>query len=268
MEISATLDLMCNMDSKIVIFEINKLDGTMSKNPKFYPKDISEKERYEKYHQDRLNLGKKLGLDGNHMFRYRQKGLSPINYPNGKYILLENKHMTKEDYFFEDLQCDILIISEEFPKVMVVNPQADCPVIICEDRKKGYTAIAHCGGSYIDRYLPQDTIKALIDCCESNVEDIYVYIGSSIKKESYIYDKYPLWATNKSVWEGFIINENNDFHIDLPGAIEKQLKDMGISHIEISKIDTAKDPNYYSHVEEIRGTQKQGGQNLVGFYYK
>lgn len=268
MEISVTLDLMFNMKSKIVIFESNKLDGKMSKNPKFYPKGVSEKERYEKYHQDRLNLGKKLGVDGNHIFRARQKGLSPVDYPDGKYILLDKSHMNKEDYFYEDLPADILVISQKYPKIIVGNPQADCPIIICEDRKKGYTALAHCGAPYINRNLPQDTIKALFDCCGSDINDIYVYIGSCIKKESYVYDKYPKWATNKDVWDNFIIKQGDNYHIDLVGAIEKQLKDLGITHIEISPIDTVKDSNYYSHVEEVKGNQTEGGQNFVGFYYK
>jgi len=29
------------------------------------------------------------------------------------------------------------------------------------------------------------------DCGNSNIDDIYVYVGSCIKKESYIYDCYP-----------------------------------------------------------------------------
>ena len=268
MEISVTLDLMFNMKSKIVIFESNKLDGKMSKNPKFYPKKTSEEERFERFHQDRLKLGNKLGVNGNHILRARQKGLSPVEYPDGKYILLNDSHMTKEDYFFEDLPADILVISEQYPKVIVANPCADCPILICEDRNRGYTALAHCGAPYIDRKLPQDTIKSLFDCCNSDVSDIYVYIGSSIKKESYIYDCYPKWAKSKEVWTSYIVEQEDGFHIDLVGAIEKQLKDMGITHIEISPIDTAKDPNYYSHVEEVKGTQKDGGQNLVGFYYK
>lgn len=268
MEIFATLDLMFNMKSKIVIFESNKLDGKMSKNPKFYPRGTLEEERYNKFHEDRINLGKKLGVDGNHIFRSRQKGLSPVEYPDGKYILLNDSHMKKDDFYFEDLPADILIISDKYPNIIVGNPQADCPVIICEDRKKGYTALSHCGAPYVNRKLPIDTIKALIDCCNSNLDDIYVYIGSSIKKESYIYDCYPKWATNKEVWKGFIIKENSEYHIDLPGAIKKQLNDFGIKHIEISPINTATDSNYYSHVEEVNGRQKDGGQNLVGFYYK
>ncbi len=256
------------MKSKIVIFESNKLDGKMSKNPKFYPKNTTEKERYERFHQDRINLGKKLGIDGNHILRSSQKGLSKFDYKDGKYILLDDKYMKKEDYYFEPLPADILVISDKYPKVIVGNPQADCPVIICEDRNKGYTALSHCGATYINRKLPIDTIKSLIDCCNSDVEDIYVYIGSCIKKESYIYDKYPSWATDKEVWEGYITKENDGYHIDLPGAIIKQLKSIGIKHIEESPINTTTDPNYYSHVEEVRGRQKEGGQNFVGFYYK
>ena len=268
MEISVISDLMYNMKSKIKIFETNKLDGKMSKNPRFYPKNTSIEERYQKFYQDRLNLGKKLGINGNHILRIRQKGLSNINYEDGKYVLIDEKHMTKEDYFLEDIQGDIIIISEKHKEVAIVNPQADCPILICEDRNKGYTALSHCGAPYINRKLPQDTIKALIKCCNSNIEDIYVHIGSCIKKESYIYDKYPKWATNKEVWEGFIVEKDNNYYIDLPGAIIKQLQEIGIKNIEESPIDTAKDPNYYSHVEEVKGTQQEGGQNLVGFYYK
>ena len=256
------------MKSKIVIFETNKADGKMSKNPKFYPKKTSEEERLELFYQDRLNLGKKLGLDGNHIFKGRQKGLCKINYPDGKYILLNEKHMTKEDYYLEDLQTDILIISEKHPNIIVGNPQADCPIIICEDRNKGFTALSHCGAVYIDRKLPIDTIKALIDCCNSNIDDIYVYIGSCVHKESYIYDRYPKWAKNKEVWNKYIEEKDNNYYIDLVGAIVEQLESIGIKNIEISPINTATDPNYYSHVEEVAKRQKDGGQNFVGFYYK
>ena len=166
------------MKSKIVIFESNKLDGKMSKNPKFYPKKTSEKERFERFHQDRLNLGNKLGVDGNHILRARQKGLSPVEYPDGKYILLNDSHMTKEDYFFEDLPADILVISEQYPKVIVANPCADCPILICEDRNRGYTALAHCGAPYIDRKLPQDTIKSLFEWVR------IVQVGPEFRKRS------------------------------------------------------------------------------------
>ena len=256
------------MESKIVIFETGIKDGIMSKNPKFYEDNISEEERIEIFHQRRLNLGKKIGINGNHILKANQKGQYKTNHLNGKYILLDDKFMKKEDYYDEELVADILIISSKYKKVVVGNPQADCPILICEDRKKGYTALSHCGSNYIDRKLPIDTIKALMNCCDSNVDDIYVYISSCIKKESYVYDSYPKWAKNKEVWEAFIKEKNHNYYIDLPGAITRQLNSIGISHIEESKVDTFKDSNYYSHAAEVKGIKEKSGQNFVGFYYK
>ena len=58
------------MKSKIVIFEANKLDGKMSKNPKFYPKNTTEKDKKyikswcKKYSKPRKELLRmKIGSD-------------------------------------------------------------------------------------------------------------------------------------------------------------------------------------------------------------
>ncbi len=258
------------MDSKIKIFEANKKDGIFSIGKKFYPKGTLKKVREEEFYQARLRLGKKLGINGNHIFRPYQKGeyKPDVDHEDGAYIIINDKHMRKRDYFREVLPADILILPEKYKEVIVGNPSADCPVIICEDRKLGYTALSHCGGKYINRYLPRDTIKALIDGCQSNIEDIYVYIGSCIKKESYTYDKRPRWATNKSVWKGFIEKKGKEYYIDLIGAIRKQLEEIGISHIEESPIDVAQDENYYSNHEVSKGIKEKSGQNFIGFYYK
>jgi len=82
-----------------------------------------------------------------------------------------------------------------------------------------------------------------------------------IKKESYIYDYYYKWAKSNDAWNNFITKEKDNYHIGLVGAIGKQLKNIDITHIEIYPINTTTDPNYYSHVEEVKGTQKNGEQN-------
>src|SRR5699024_6059100 len=99
-------------------------------------------------------------------------------------------YLTKEDYWDEELICDILLIDTEFPNIVVGHRMADCPVIIAEDTKQQVVAISHCGANQINREVPKWTIKALKKEYNSNVEDIAVYIGSCIKKESYQYDKY------------------------------------------------------------------------------
>lgn len=258
------------MESKIQIFEAKIEDGIFSWGKKFYPKGTLKKERVECFHKDRLNLGKKLGFDGNHIFRTYQKGeyTPDVDYKDGTYIILDKKNMRKKDFYREVLPADILIISEKYKEIAIANPSADCPILICEDRNKGYTALSHCGGKHINRNLPRDTIKAMLKGCNSNLEDLYVYIGTCIHKESYIYDKYPLWATNKRVWKDNIEKKGNNYYIDLIGAILNQLQEIGITHIECSPINSATDPNYYSHAAFSRKEKEKQGQNFIGFYYK
>lgn len=257
------------MKSQIEIFETGIKDGIMSKNKKFYKENLTQEEINKIFLKTRLKFAKKYNLNGLHIFQALQKTpLNKLNYPDGKYIVISEENMTKEDYWSEELPADILIISNKYKNIIVGNQMSDCPILIAEDRKLGVTALAHCGASYINRNLPIQTIMALENEYHSNLNDIYVYIGSCIKTESYVYDSYPSWATNKEVWKNCIKKEQSLYKIDLVKAIKKQLKSIGISHIKVSKIDTFKDKNYYSHLAEYNGIKEKSGQNFVGFYYK
>ena len=257
------------MKSQIEIFETGIKDGIMSKNKKFYKENLTQEEINKIFLETRLTFAKKYNLNGLHIFQALQKTqLNKLNYPDGKYIVISEENMTKEDYWSEELPADILIISNKYKNIIVGNQMSDCPILIAEDRRLGVTALAHCGASYINRNLPIQTIMALENEYHSNLNDIYVYIGSCIKTESYVYDSYPSWATNKEVWKDCIKKEQSLYKIDLVKAIKKQLKSIGISHIKVSKIDTFKDKNYYSHLAEYNGIKEKSGQNFVGFYYK
>lgn len=257
------------MKSQIEIFETGIKDGIMSKNKKFYKENLTQEEINKIFLKTRLKFAKKYNLNGLHIFQALQKTpLNKLNYPDGKYIVISEENMTKDDYWSEELPADILIISNKYKNIIVGNQMSDCPILIAEDRRLGVTALAHCGASYINRNLPIQTIMALENEYHSNLNDIYVYIGSCIKTESYVYDSYPSWATNKEVWKDCIKKEQSIYKIDLVKAIKKQLKSIGISHIKVSKIDTFKDKNYYSHLAEYNGIKEKSGQNFVGFYYK
>lgn len=257
------------MRSQIEIFETCIKDGIMSKNKKFYKENLTQEEINKIFLETRLKFAKKYNLNGLHIFQALQKTpLNKLNYPDGKYIVISEENMTKDDYWSEELPADILIISNKYKNIIVGNQMSDCPILIAEDRRLGVTALAHCGASYINRNLPIQTIMALENEYHSNLNDIYVYIGSCIKTESYVYDSYPSWATNKEVWKDCIKKEQSIYKIDLVKAIKKQLKSIGISHIKVSKIDTFKDKNYYSHLAEYNGIKEKSGQNFVGFYYK
>lgn len=257
------------MKSQIKIIESGRDIGIMSAAPEFFKKGTSLKERKEAVHQNRLKLGEKYNFDGNHILRILQKSpFRKLRYKDGKYVVVEDKHLQKKDYWQEKIKGDILIISNKYKNILLGDTAADCPIVICEDRRKGYTAIAHCGGTYVDRKLPCDMIKALKEVCDSDNDDIYVYIGTCITKEYYIYDRYPLWVKHKSIWKNNIIKEDDGYHIDVIGAIKEQLNKIGINNIETSKTDTYSDDNFYSHVGAYQGKKEKKGQNFTGFYYE
>ena len=257
------------METRIKIFETNKQDGILCRNKKFYDKDLCEDTIKQIFKETRRKLGLKNGFKGEKMFQANQKSPDKSDlYEDGKYVVLDDTFMQKEDYWYEDIKTDILVLEDKYKGIVVGHPMADCPIIIIEDRKKGVTALSHCGASYIDRYLPVDTIKALQNEYSSQLEDIYVYIGSCIKKDSYTYDCYPKWATNKDVWKEAITKKNDIYYIDLIKAITNQLNNIGIKNIEISPYDTATNTRFYSNAAASKGKKEKFGQNFVGFFYK
>lgn len=256
---------------KLVIFETNKNDGCMSLAKHLYPTNITEEEIKNRLASVKNKIGAKYNFDGKHILQPSQKDVEKnIDYPTGKYIKIDPKKLTKEDYWYEKLPCDILLITKENPNIVIGHRMADCPVIIAEDVEKQVAAVSHCGATQINRQVPIYTIKALVESEHSNPQNIHVYIGSCIKKESYQYDKYPAWATDQGVWKECISNKNNKYYIDLIKAIKNQLIQAGIlnNNIKISPIDTYTNEEYYSHSKYVKGEEKDRGQNFVGCFYR
>lgn len=257
------------MSKKLFIFEANKQDGIMSRNKKFYPQNLTQEEINQKFLETRLKLGKKYDFDGKKIVQATQKSQNnSLIYPDGTYSNLDKVNFTQEDYWYEDLPADILLFSKETPNVVVGQQMADCPVLIAEDRRLEKVAVAHCGASYINRELPKQTIEALKKEYNSQPKNIHVYIGSCAKKETYGYETYPNWATNHSVWENFIQKKEGKYHIDLVGAIKRQLEQINVEHIKVSAIDTISNPNYASNYGRLHDNPSKMGQNFVGCFYK
>ena len=256
------------MESRIKIFETGINNGVMSRNKKFYPESLTEEEIKKIFLETRINVGKNYGFDGKKMFQALQKTENNnVEYEDGKYHVITKEDIDNDDLWYVNIPADILIISKDYPKIVVGNQMADCPVLIVEDRRLGVTALSHCGAPYINRELPRQTVESLIKEYNSQIEDLYIYVGSFAKKESFIYDRYPKWATNEKVWNNAIIKNNNNFHIDMEQAIKNQLEEFNIQNMEFSKNDTMTDKIHYSHSASFNGNKEKFGQNFVGFYY-
>lgn len=256
------------MKSQILIFEGNMKDGIFSSAKKFYKKDITEQEIYEEIKKSRIKLGNRYNFSGLKMFQVTQKMEDNDSYPDNKFVLINEKYMEKEDFFTEEIKADILVITNKYKKVALSHRMADCPVLIIEDRKQGIAAIVHCGFYHINRGLPKEFIKIMLNEFNCKEKDLYLYIGSHIHKENYIYDKYPEKATNKEIWKEAIEEKDGLFYIDLEQAIINQIKEFNLAEIKVSSINTANHKDYASHREATLGNNRKLGQNIVGFYFK
>lgn len=255
-------------ESKIFIFETGIEDGVFSENKKFYPSYFTKSDIRKQFLLTKKKIAEKYNFNEKKVFQaYQKTDKNKLNYEDGKYTVI-TEELIKDDCWYNLIPTDIFILTKATKGIVLGNQMADCPILIVEDREKDVTALSHCGASYIDRKLPAATIEALIKEYNSNIEDLYVYVGSCAKKENYIYDKYPLWATDKELWKDCIIEKEDGFHIDMNKAIRKQLENKGIKHIEESPIDTITSDKYYSHRASAMGQKEKLGQNFVGFYYK
>jgi copper oxidase (laccase) domain-containing protein len=108
----------------------------------------------------------------------------------------------------------------------------------------------------------------MIEKYHCNPQDIYLYIGSHIHKENYIYDTYPTKLDNKEIWKDAIKEVDGKYQIDMEQAIKNQLEDFRLAEIKSSPIDTSTEEGYASHYKAVKGDISKKGQNIVGFYYK
>lgn len=194
------------MELKIIYSK--REDGIMSDDEIFYF-NLTEEERKNKFELNKKNFLKKHNLENVNILIPVQKTIyekqdETFNYKDGTYEILTRENIAKylkgEKYFHDDF----LIMDSNIKNILVADKVADCPMLILLAKiteEKWMLALAHCGGEYINRLLPQQMVDVLIK--ESNVkpQNIKAYITPCISKESYVYDKYPPVASNKDAWK-------------------------------------------------------------------
>ncbi|HOO67837.1 MAG TPA: laccase domain-containing protein [Bacilli bacterium] len=247
---------------KVFIFNSTIEDGIMLNKSKVFP-GLSQDEIDNICIENQKKFLKKYNLDYSNLVLIDQKDSSNVHdenhqYPDGYCIKLHNP--TKKPQY-----TDMVMIDKD-SNIILGERSGDCPIMVAYTND--LLVLCHIGATYIDRLLPQDAIKRLI---EENVnpKDIKVYVSPNIHKESYVYDKYPKWAKSY-VWKDAIENRDSKYYIDLDKAIELQLLDVGIlkENIEFSNIDTNTNPNYYSHSAYVNGNKNKLGRFIVCAMFK
>ena len=213
----------------------------------------------------RRSFAEANGFDWCKMFMADQKT------KDGSYFEITKDYVEANPNGWTDIDEDILIITDKVPGVVVGHPVADCPVVVMEDRSKGVTAVAHCSADLIDKKMPMMVADALKEAYNSKDEDIIAYV-SACAGDSWTYDTYPSWATDKKLWDkGIIEDKNGIFHINLRKAIQEEMRERNIQNVTYNKNDTITNPEYYSNSAASPyglNDQSKFGRNFCGAFYK
>lgn len=250
--------------SKKIIFDVGNEFGNMNMNAKFYPENFTREDVIRAFNLSRELLGLAYGFDGRKLFMADQVD------KKGSYFVITEDYVKDNPNGWSDIKEDILVMSDNVKGVGIGHAVADCPVVMAFDERQKVVSIGHCSAELVDKMLPMAIVDALLDAYGSKDEDISIYVSSGADKKSYTYDRYPAWATDPKVWDEMITeDENGLFHIDIKGAIKRQLEERNIDSkkIEVSKIDTITDPNFYSNAAVFQGHPEKAGRNFPGVVF-
>ncbi len=157
----------------------------------------------------------------------------------------------------DPIKTDALITTEKDIFLLLVI--ADCLPIILYDPALKVLALAHCGWKSTEAKLAGKIVDFLKEHFHTNPNDLLVGIGPGIHKESYKLAN-PV-QKQLAGWGDFLTDApNGQTAIDIIGYNKFQLMSAGVKeeNIEISDIDTAADPSFFSHYRSKKNGEIEG----------
>lgn len=143
------------------------------------------------------------------------------------------------------------------PELILGLVVADCAPVVLFDKENKVLALLHCGMMNIENRILECAISSMNKEFNTNPGDILVYIGPSIRVESYKYDKniFSKLREDSEVRKTLIHHpeEKLEYSIDIVQAIKNILTQKGVKEENIldSGINTYTDPRYPSHVYTV-----------------
>ena len=127
----------------------------------------------------------------------------------------------------------------------ILLPLADCVGAVLYDPIHHAIMVSHLGRHSTEQQGGVKTVEYMTDCYDSEPGELLVWLGPSPNGQ-----EYPLWSF-----------ENRSF-IEV---LTEQLQSAGVQprNIEVSTIDTATNPNYFSHSQFLKGKQTVDGRYAI-----
>lgn len=244
------------------LVESGKLYGNMNKDKKYFPDWYSSAQIEAGLMNSKIKLGKSYGFDGHKVFSSKQED------KRGTCFLIDDEYIKNNPNGCDEVEKDILIVTKDNPGVVIGHAVNDYPIVVAYDYKNEIAAISYCDGENIDKKIPMLVVDSLYNYKKSKDSDIVTYI-SACAGQSLAYKEYPKWAKYDDVWDSYITLEKDSlYHVDLKGAIYKQLQDRKVAQIFVSNVDTVKDTYFFSDYATKNLEKTESGTNFSGAFLK
>lgn len=247
----------CNLQ----LVESGKLYGNMNDDKRYFPSWLTEEQIKKGLMNSKIKFGKSYGFDGHKMFSSIGKDR------RGTWFLIDNDYVNEHQFGSSDIQEDILIVDKKTPGVVIGHPVNDFPVVVAYDFKDDVAAVAYCDMENIDKKMPMMVVDALYNYNRTSEENVVAYI-SACAGSSLAYDEYPNEAKYSDVWKDYIEENDGEYHVNLKGAIYKQLQNRKVAKIFFSSVDTIKDDYFYSLYATKKLEKTECGTNYSGAFIK
>lgn len=225
----------------LIVFYSNKSDGNMAT-------------KYgEEADSNRIAFIKKMDLPLERFLFMQPDNLDVV-------VELKEEIVNSDNLYYKLVEADAIVC--KVPNVYLYLNFGDCIPFVIYDAKKQIFAFAHLGWRSTYLNLHQKLFSIFKEEYHSNIEDLKIYIGPCIKKESYLLPN-PKQKEEKA-WENYVEYVRDDLYsIDLVGYVKDYFQNNGIKieQMIVSPIDTYQDPNYFSHYQDCNGKE---GRFLFG----
>lgn len=228
------------LNNKLLIFNSNIIDGNMSYK---YANSKEEVDSNKNKFYESLNL--KYDNIYNLCVTYSDKILVINSMPTNKEIVADSIITNCENFF-------------------ITLGFADCIPLIIYDRRKEIFSFSHLGWQSICVDLHKKVIKKMTQEMKSDFSDLMVYIGPSIKVNSYAFEN-PAQLSMPG-WSSYLLHKNGLYHIDLVKYVVDNIIDLGVlqENIIISPVDTGNNDEYFSHYRSMHDRLYKEGRFILG----
>ena len=125
-------------------------------------------------------------------------------------------------------------------------PVADCIATVIYDPKRRALMLAHLGRHSTVAQLMTRAVQYFVEC-GSQAKDLQIWMSPSITQKNYRMDYFD--HVDNTKWRNFCHQTADGIYLDMQGFNRSLAVQSGVpsDNIFISSIDTADDPNYFSH---------------------